>query len=261
VTLNSFLLSAGAIFWLTPCLLAQTPKTTSGVPDGGTREALISIFIPNLAGAPFAATVNTEWVRSLADGTRITLKNHRLIARDGRGRIFQERRLLVADDGRAESVLTQTEITDPVSHEKYICVPQARVCQLEVLHAVETASRMARRAAAQKGEQSLGTQSLGTQEIAGVEAIGTQEIEVIAKGAIGNDSPMLTKREYWYSPQLGLNVLSIREDPRFGTQRFELSAVTLGEPDAKLFAPPEGSKIIDLRKTTEIDAPQTPPQE
>jgi hypothetical protein len=50
-----------------------------------------------------------------------------LIARDKSGRIFQERRLLVPEDGKQESVVTQTEITDPVSHEQYICVPQERL--------------------------------------------------------------------------------------------------------------------------------------
>ena len=44
---------------------------------------------PSLADAPFAGTVNTQSVRQLADGTTITLKNHRAIARDNAGRIFQ----------------------------------------------------------------------------------------------------------------------------------------------------------------------------
>ena len=92
----AFLVSAGA-FLLIPTLLGQVPQAPrgSGIPDGGTREVLVSIFIPSLPNAPFTATLNTEWVRFLADGTRITLRNHRLIARDKSGRIFQERRLLV----------------------------------------------------------------------------------------------------------------------------------------------------------------------
>src|SRR5271165_4868686 len=101
------------------------------MPQPFTREVLVSIFIPSLPDAPFTATVNTEWVRPLGDGSRITLKNHRLIARDRNGRIFQERRLLATEGGKQESVVTQTEITDPVAHEKFICKPQQRVCQLE----------------------------------------------------------------------------------------------------------------------------------
>jgi hypothetical protein len=111
---RTFLLLGGIILPLVPATSAQTTHEGPRIPDGGTREVLVSIFIPSIPGAAFTATVNTESVRALADGTRITLKNHRLIARDKSGRIFQERRLLVPEDGKQESVVTQTEITDPV---------------------------------------------------------------------------------------------------------------------------------------------------
>jgi hypothetical protein len=77
-------------------------------PDGGTREMLISILIPSLPNAPFTAIVNTEWIRQFADGTTITLKNRRAIARDTAGRIFQERRLLVPDDGKLRKLRSAT---------------------------------------------------------------------------------------------------------------------------------------------------------
>src|SRR5256885_4207597 len=112
--------------------LAQAQQQPQRVPDGGTREVLISILIPSLPNAPFTATVNTGWIRQLPDGSTITLKNHRAIARDAAGRIFQERRALVPDDGKAQSGVTQIEISDPVTHELYICMPYGRTCQLEV---------------------------------------------------------------------------------------------------------------------------------
>src|SRR3981189_1245110 len=127
-----FLLLAGLLLLPNSLSLAQTLPQPQRVPDGGTREVLISILIPSLPNAPFTATVNTEWIRQLPDGTTITLKNHRAIARDTAGRIFQERRSLVPDNGQIESAVTQIEISDPVSHELYICVPSERVCQLEV---------------------------------------------------------------------------------------------------------------------------------
>jgi hypothetical protein len=66
------------------------------------------------------------------------------------------------------------------------------------------------------------------------------------------------KRQYWYSPQLGVKHISKRQDPRFGAQNFEVSDIVLGQPDSKLFAPPAGFKIIDLRE--EIQAPSSPSQ-
>src|SRR5438046_9644188 len=86
----------------------------------------MSILIPSLPNAPFTATVNTGWIRQLPDGSTITLKNHRAIARDAAGRIFQERRARVPDDGKAQSGGTQIEISDPFTHELYICMPQGR---------------------------------------------------------------------------------------------------------------------------------------
>jgi hypothetical protein len=79
---------------------------------------------------------------------------------------------------------------------------------------------------------------------------------VIPAGAIGNDRPVLTKREFWYSPKLGVNLISKRQDTRFGTQNFELTDIILGQPDPKLFELPVGSKVIDLRKETQLPASQ-----
>jgi hypothetical protein len=251
-----FLLFGATTFLPIPSLSAQTPQEGPRLPDGGTREILVSIFIPSLPGAPFTATVNTEWVRTLPDGTRITVKNHRLIARDKSGRIFQERRMLVPEGSKQESIVTQTEISDPVAHEQTICLPRGQTCQLEVFYPRD-ANKPGVGSATKQKLGTPGEESLGTQNIAGLETVGTREILTIPSGAIGNDSPILARREYWYSPQLGFNLLSIRDDPRFGTQKFELSDVVLGEPDANLFVVPEGFKVIDLRRETNISLPET----
>jgi hypothetical protein len=117
---------------------AQTQQQPLHAPDGGTRETFASIFIPSMPNAPFTATVNTEWIRQLPDGSNITLKNHRTIARDAQGRVFQERRYFVPDDGKRESMVTQIEISDPASHEQYICMPRERVCRLQHFVARQT---------------------------------------------------------------------------------------------------------------------------
>lgn len=167
--------------------------------------------------------MNTEWVRQLPDGGAITLKNHRAIARDAAGRIFQERRALDADDNKQQqSVVTQIEISDPVSHELYICVPYEHICQVEFFSAPDFTPPV--KPATLPNQPGAPVQeSLGKQFIGGVETVGTRETMVIPTGAIGNDRPVSAKREFWYSPQLGINLISKRQDPRFGTQNFELS--------------------------------------
>jgi hypothetical protein len=212
--------------------------------DGGVQERLVSILIPAIPRAPFSATVSTESVRMLADGSRITLVNHRAIARDGAGRIFQERRLLVPPDGTHESVITQTEISDPVAHELYICKPDEHVCQVESYSPPLFAGSTSAIGLTEKKSR----EDLGKQFIGGLEAAGTRETTIVEPGMIGNDSELHIVREYWYSPQLSINLSSKLQDPRIGTQDFELSDITLGEPDPKLFKVPPGSQVLDLRR-------------
>lgn len=232
----------------------QPPQQSQRWADGGTREVLISILIPSLPDAPFAATVRTEWIRQLPDGGSISLKNHRAIARDKAGRIFQERRILVPDDGKSESGISQIEISDPVLHRLFICVPQELVCQLEVFSAPPFAP--APTAGATPNHPGGPTEeNLGKQSVSGLETVGTRETTLIPTGQIGNNSPILMRREFWYSPQLGVNLISKREDPRFGVQNFEVTDIILGDPDSKLFEVPTGSKILDLRKPPETSGP------
>lgn len=217
-------------------------------PDGGTREVLISILIPSIPNAPFTATVNTEWVRMLADGTTIRTVNHRLVARDKVGRIFQERRGLVPPSHETESPLTQTEISDPVAHQLYICRPQEHVCQLEDFSAIEGATFNPHLAVPQfTGEGNV--EDLGTQNVGGLQTIGRRKTITIPEDTIGNDRPLTATQEYWYAEDLGVNLISKRQDPRFGTQTFELSDITVGDPDPKFFEIPPGTKVIDLRGT------------
>jgi len=255
-----FLLLSGFLILPSSVSLAQTPQSppqqTQRPPDGGTREVLISILIPSLPNAPFTAIVNTEWIRQLPDGSSITLKNHRAIARDAAGRIFQERRALVPDDGKSKSGVTQIEISDPVSHELYICIPYERTCQLEEFSAPESMPYGAPGKPHMVQGASSESEDLGKQSIGGLETAGTRETTVIPANTIGNNSPLISKREFWFSPQLGVNLVSKRQDPLSGAQNFEVSDIALGDPDAKLFEVPSGFKILDLRKPLEISSPQ-----
>jgi hypothetical protein len=99
------------------------------------------------------------------------------------------------------------------------------------------------------------SEDLGKQSIGGLETAGTRETTVIPANTIGNNSPLISKREFWYSSQLGVNLISKLQHPLSGTQNFEVSDITLGEPDAKLFEVPSGFKILDLRKPLEITSP------
>src|ERR1700757_100799 len=135
---------------------------------------------------------------------------------------------MTADTNRS---FTQIEISDPVAHEQYICQPREKVCQRELFLAPDFVPPDAE----PTSSGSLTREGLGKQLINGLETIGIRESAVIPAGAIGNDTPIQSIREFWYSPRLGVNLISKRRDPRFGTQNFEVSEINLGDPDSQLF--------------------------
>lgn len=249
-------LLAASLFLLSSPAFAQAPPAPQHAPDGGTHETFESIFIPSMPNAPFTATVNTEWIRQSPDGGNITLVNHRSIARDGKGRTFQERAWFVPNDGKHESTAYQIEISDPGAHERYVCRTAERVCRLQQFFTSNFVASSA--AVASQGKPGApGIESLGTQNVSGLETIGSRETTLVETQTIGNDAPILERKEFWYSPQLGVNLITKRQDARFATQQnFEVTNVALGEPDAKLFEPPTDYKILDMRKPPEISPKQ-----
>jgi hypothetical protein len=59
---------------------------------------------------------------------------------------------------------------------------------------------------------------------------------------------MVTTREFWYSPELGINLGSTLETPGLGLQKFFVTEITTLEPDASFFSPPDGYSVVDHRE-------------
>ena len=161
--------------------------------------------------------MTAEWTKILEDGSTLTVQNHRLVVRDSAGRICQERRRLVPKGSEKEPDLQRIEISDPSTHKKYFCRTETHVCTLEDYTGPKTAS-------AQPGgtqEDSFGTltrHDLGKNIVSGLDAVGTRETRTLQPSAIGNDRPISIIKEFWYSPQLGINLSVKRMDPRHGTE-------------------------------------------
>ncbi|MGA3292869.1 MAG: hypothetical protein ABSE45_02665 [Candidatus Acidiferrales bacterium] len=231
-----------------PSVIAQTPDQALHAPSGGTRMTVISISVPPLPNAPFTATVSTEWRRTLDDGSSVTIKNHRTIARDNSGRVFQERRNLYPDGDPRESQIRQLEFADPRTHEIYYCWPAAQTCEIHDYFRSTAEPPPVPAGPLDGGKRFLTRADLGTDTVNGIEAIGTRETTTIEAGAIGNDRAIAIVKEFWYSQQLGINLIEKRHDPSYGTQTFVVSQISLGEPDARLFDIPSNFHIVDTRR-------------
>jgi hypothetical protein len=239
-------------------VLAQSSQLSQGpahAPDGGTRQILTSIFVPALPNAPFTANVDTEWTQFLDDGSTRVIKNHRLIVRDGLGRVFQERRTFGPDGSPMQSQLTSTELSEPATHTIAYCNARTRVCELRFYGATTSAPLQPARLSP-NGSGSLVRENLGTRTLNGLDLVGTRETQTISSAAAGSDRPLVVVKEFWYSQLLGLNVLTKRVDPRSGTELFTVTDIRQAEPDQRLFTMPTDARVVDLRPTAAPRSPQ-----
>ncbi|MGH9513008.1 MAG: hypothetical protein ACRD2U_12825 [Terriglobales bacterium] len=230
----------------------QWPVQQFYAQDGGTREILESIVVPPKPKAPFSMVLQTEWVKTLSDGGTMTLVNQRRIARDSAGRIYEERWALVPKYGKVESQMTAIQIADPNRHTLYNCFPlnPRHQCMLSTFTASTSSIYRFQGAPTGPLPNKMGSathEDLGTQLAAGMETTGTRDSITYDPGVFGNDQAMTIVREFWYSSDLGINLLSKLSDPRIGTQTFTATDLQPSEPDSNLFKLPAGFKVVDQR--------------
>jgi hypothetical protein len=231
-------------FTLSVSLMAQDAVTHA--PDGGTWQRLQSIEIPPSTNAPFSAVVTTEWTKIMPDGSTGTMKNHRTVARDSLGRVFQERRYFSPDGDKQVTRISELDFLDPGRHEMSVCRPDTRVCSVYKYDAPTTAS-VPKAGALANGAGAATLEDLGRKTIENVEVVGSREVTTLGVGAIGNEKPQPIVKEFWYSPQLQINVITKRFDPRASAvQNFVVGNISLAEPDARMFEPPVGYRMVQV---------------
>lgn len=199
-----------------------------------------------VAGAPYSAEAVTEITQMLSDGNRIDRKETALIYRDSVGRVRRDRTLSMigpwSSSGKPPEIIT---IFDPVAGASYVLNASKKVAYKRTSNARNSGEGFPRRAHRAKRGASVQrtTESLGVQMIGGIEANGTRTTMVIPAGQIGNEKPITVVSERWYSPELQVDVMTRREDPRFGTTTYQLTDIKRAEPPASLFQVPSGYTV------------------
>ena len=79
--------------------------------------------------------------------------------------------------------------------------------------------------------------------VAGIEARGSRQTRTIPPGEEGNELPLIVTNETWASRELGVTLVQITDNPRYGRNTFQVEELSRTEPDAAVFAPPAGYKI------------------
>jgi hypothetical protein len=239
---------------------AQAQANGSTGPDGGTDVAAS----PRSPLPPYTVIRKTSRVKTLADGT--TSFHERLVkeARDSQGRSYREMRLPSPADPE-NSMLDQivVRVTDPVAGTMTSWNTETH--EAAVYHFQKRGPATLPQLAAGPGGNGRvfvtqlatfrkdGTivpipvkekrEDLGTKTIDGLKCVGVRITRDVPAGAEMNDKPITITSEQWFSPELGIAVLWISDDPRLGVSTIELLGLDRGNPDAALFRLPDGYAV------------------
>jgi hypothetical protein len=246
----------------------------AGAAGAQSSEADCTLFgagAPVVLGTSFGSktglvlTLKTSFEQKLPDGNYIRgyVRTHEV--RDSAGRFRSEAPLgcYRDDDGKIEMEYG-VHVSDPVSKESFSWeVGPLAGKVVRATHARTIASAPAAEADLEESDRKAKvvkllmpphgeykTDDLGTRTIAGVVTHGTRTTRTIPAGEEGNELPLTTVQEEWRAPGVGV-MLMISDDPRSGRTTSEVEEMTRGEPDASLFAPPPGYKVVFHRTVTE----------
>jgi hypothetical protein len=94
------------------------------------------------------------------------------------------------------------------------------------------------------------TEALGSRTIEGVSATGTRTTRIIDAGSMGNDKPIVSVSETWFSPELKMTVLTESDDGQSGHSTMKLVNITRTEPVAQLFQVPSDYTVKETEPAT-----------
>jgi hypothetical protein len=232
---------------------------------------------PTVKGAPYSAQAVNETEQKLADGNRIVNSNSTMLYRDSQGRERREesfhgdvRSVFISDP--VESSSYTLEPNSKTAHKGGqrnvgfaistgaggggmgvgvgVGVGRGGVVTTENRTFVMNGSGGAPETfffssqEVNSGKIKPVVDDLGTQMIEGVSAQGTRTTTTIPAGQIGNEQPIVTTTERWYSPELQVTVMNKRTDPRTGTTTYKLTNISRAEPSPALFQVPPDYTIV-----------------
>jgi hypothetical protein len=262
----------GLLFLMTGIAAAQVSARAVATPASVTN-ATAPVAVKN---APFSAEVVTLYDRALDKGGHIH--------RETRGKIFRDSQGRLRTDSETPQPGTEkfeyTTINDPVQRVMINLNPRLKTAT--IFHFAKgvgpSATTMGNvggapvnvapmQAAAKSAEPKptpgvsatskmsatpveTRTEALGSKYIEGVNATGTRTTHIIDAGSQGNDKPIVSVTETWFSPELKTTVLTETDDGQSGHNTMKLVNITRTEPLAQLFQVPSDYTVKDTQPAT-----------
>jgi len=234
--------------------LAVSSLAIAQGPGGGDFQYLHARYGMErvVKGAPYSAQAVTQYTQTLADGNHIQRTSTAAVARDSEGRSRREVTIagIGAMTGSAQAPKS-VMIHDPVAGTSSILEPSTQTARVtthqprnvSVEGAATSDAEPGHRAHASARSSQVTTADLGTQVMDGLNVQGKRITRTIPAGQMGNEKPIQSVTEVWYSEDLKTTVMSTTTDPRGGQTVYHLTNITRAEPDAALFQVPAGYKV------------------
>ncbi len=247
------------------------------------REVTVSSSARVVKGSPYSAEAISESVQVLQDGNKITKSTTVKMFRDSEGRFRREGSESVAGNfgyrtwrlNHLYGSRNTIYIYDPVESVRYVLNTSTKKARrynyrpitkdikgtlvqnsegvIKLKEELAKAKEVKESYAIVLGsvttlpKREKKTESLGTKFFEGVEAKGTKTTVTIPANAIGNERPIETVYEKWFSKELNMIVYSRNYDPRYGEQIYRLVNIDRSEPDSSLFMVPSEYEIVERK--------------
>jgi hypothetical protein len=239
--------------------VAAQVGVTTPAPYRGVATIVGGAYVTPIPNVPMTAVVDISSMRILPDGTQELRKTLNQIARDSRGRIYNERRALVPVTFQGKPPLQQAHIFDPQTRQSVFLSPYTHLAHEMTLP--EPRNRPVSENGISPAPKDAAVEDLGQSTLAGISVHGMRYTIAIAGTASGTGKPLQVKDEYWYSDALRLNMMVVHDDPRTGQQIVTVTQVSQREPDFKLFQVPEGYRVVDENPVQAVQpSPNAVPQ-
>jgi hypothetical protein len=227
-------------------LAGQQPSSTTRPPgmdpEVAAKPGVENMYVSPKPGQPFAGKSTVTWTSG--DGSSSHFAFLSMLARDSSGKLYFESRRRMTESGEIQPRWNFT-IIDPKEATRTTCYVETKTCRIN-------AFRRTSYAESEHDEDipratAMESVSLGTSVMDALTVEGIRETTSVAAGAYANPKPLLITRELWHSPELDLDVLITKTDPRSGTFTRKIEILSRAEPDPEYFTIPGDYKFLDNR--------------
>lgn len=218
-----------------------------------------------VAGTPYSGIGTTRSATIFLDGNRLVHIETTRFFRDSQGRTRVERMFSPTNSTMSSPPIpAMVTINDPVSGERYVLHPQLKTAHTlpwrgvgAIQPPVTPPTPSARVSlpgfgfAGGSSDSESNAVSLGEKVIEGIRVVGTQLEHTVPATIVGNEKPIAVTVEQWFSPELGVVILTTHRSTIGSETIYHLEQIVRAEPDAALFRiPPDYTR----REATMVSA-------